>query len=93
MTTKETREAEDVVRKIYPLLAGRAHEVIGLVLADLLATWLASIRMGDPELLRQAREEMLELHCKAVWELIPFNEKEIDDRLARLPVELRGESS
>jgi hypothetical protein len=55
---------------IRPIMAGHGPLVQGLVLADLLAYWLA----GHPE---EARKGVLKLHLEAVEDLVEFNAREI----------------
>jgi hypothetical protein len=57
----------DLVRQISPILHGHQPQVIGAVLADLTAMWLA----GHPNYLR---EEILEQNTGLVRELIEPNE-------------------
>ena len=68
---KLAEEVLAVTERIAPLLAGRAPEVQGAVLADLLATWLAG-HQGEGA--ADLREELIRLHIEAVRELIPVNE-------------------
>jgi hypothetical protein len=59
-----------------PLFAGKPSPVQGAALADLLAMWLAGhFDANDPEseATEQIRETMLELHLRAVRDLIPVN--------------------
>jgi hypothetical protein len=55
---------------IRPILAGHEPHIQGIVLADLLAYWLA----GHPE---ETREGILKLHLEAVEDLVEFNVREI----------------
>lgn len=64
----EVDEVSELSRQIYPLFAGREPEVVGAVLADLLAILLVGFRD------KKAREELLEIHIKAVRNLIVVNE-------------------
>lgn len=63
-------EADALVDRISPLLAGQSAELQGAVLADLIAIWLAGHRIeggrveGD-----RMREELLALHVAHVREL------------------------
>jgi hypothetical protein len=62
-----TYEAMELTDQIVSLLAGRSSGVQGAVLAELLATWLASYP-------KDTREELLARHVGAVRELISINE-------------------
>lgn len=82
------REVEALSNKISPLLAGRPAELVGAVLADLLATWLASHVLADPTsdtegainqvATNQMREQLIDLHLRAVRSLIPINERKYE---------------
>jgi hypothetical protein len=62
--------AHTIVEQIKPLLAGRPPGVQGLVLADLLAIWLAGHQVvGDQDATRTLRDELLAAHCLMVREL------------------------
>lgn len=72
--TAETREVAAAVERIKPHLAGRAPEVQGAILADLLAIWLAGHQVaGDSEATRKLRGAMLAMHLMAVEQLVPIN--------------------
>lgn len=74
LTAEECEDAQRVVQKIRPLMAGRHPAVQGAVLADLLAFWLAAHFMdGDAKGTALLREELLTHHCGAVWELVRVN--------------------
>jgi hypothetical protein len=81
----DAREATRLVKAIMPLLKGRASEVQGAALADLLAIWLAGhINADDPENSDAVREVILEFHLEAVRSLIPVNFKQyVEPRLKR----------
>lgn len=65
------------------MFAGVTPEIVGAVLADLLATLLAGhIVDGDPKATRQLRKEMLQFHIAQVRQLIPINERAILEREA-----------
>jgi hypothetical protein len=69
-------EVMALVEAVRPLFKGKAPEVQGAALADLLAMWLAGhFDANDPEsaATEQIRETMLELHLRAVRDLIPVN--------------------
>jgi hypothetical protein len=77
---------EALLGDIWPLLAGRAPEVAGEALANLLAIWLAS-HFGPPGF----REALLTMHISMVCELIPDAEQMILERLREQAK--KGESS
>jgi hypothetical protein len=72
--SKQTTEAREMVARMRPLLkpilAGHDPSVQSIVLADLLATWIAGHHPG-------LRATMLAAHDDLVRDLIPHNEKEI----------------
>jgi hypothetical protein len=75
-TTARMAEVIALVDKIRPVLAGRAPEVQGAVLADLLAMWLAGHHTaGDEDATRRLRADLLAHHCAAVRALTGVNAK------------------
>lgn len=77
LSESDLSDADEVmamVKAIRPLLAGRAAEVQGACLADLLAMWLAGhVLVGDPAASEAYREKVIALHLDAVRRLIPIN--------------------
>ena len=72
--SKQAYEVMELVRAIRPLLSGRAAEVQGATLADLLAMWLAGhVNANDPEDSDRIREQALQMHIEAVKGLIDIN--------------------
>ena len=67
-------DAEALVERIRPLLAGKPPPLQGAVLADLLAIWLAG---HDASL----RDELLKAHIESVRALIAPNVALINERL------------
>ena len=65
-----------IVAKIAPLLDGYPLELQAVVLADLMAIYLS----GIPE---NAREGLLELHCKTVRSLVKEYEKMMRDEVVK----------
>jgi len=65
--TANPEHVDALVDEIKPILAGHAPNLVGAVLADLLAIFMAGLH---PAL----REEILEMHIKSVRGLIPINE-------------------
>jgi hypothetical protein len=65
-----------LVRAVTPHFRGKAPEVQGAALADLLATWLAGhVVPGSEADTEASREAVLQLHLDAVRRLIPLNFK------------------
>jgi hypothetical protein len=63
--------ANALEERIGQVLAGAEPDVQGAALAGCLAIWLMSHRViGDPDAAAVMRRELLELHIKAVRELI-----------------------
>jgi hypothetical protein len=68
-------ELNELVALIRPILAGRAPGVQGGVCAALLARFLAGhVVAGDREATAVMRDELIELHVKAVRSLVPLYE-------------------
>jgi hypothetical protein len=72
-----------LVEHIRPFLAGQKPEVVGGVLADLLAMLLAGHFAETEADTAKLREELLRLHFEAVRELIGPNERMILERTRR----------
>jgi hypothetical protein len=80
---KDVRVALELMERVRPMFAGINPEIVGAVLADLLATLLAGhIVDGDPKATRQLRKELLQFHILQVRRLIPINEQQILEREA-----------
>jgi hypothetical protein len=74
--TPRIREIAAVVERIKPILMGRPPEIIGGILADLLAIWLAGHHVeGDEDATRTMRADLLAIHCGAVRNLVTVNAK------------------
>lgn len=71
---------DDLVARICPLLSGHPPEIIGAVLADLLAMLLAG---HQGPCVDEFREEILRLHINAVRDLIKPNEQMILERVRK----------
>jgi hypothetical protein len=72
--SKQAYEVMELVKAICPLLSGRAAEVQGATLADLLAMWLAGhVNANDPEDSDRIREQALQMHIAGVRALIKLN--------------------
>jgi hypothetical protein len=71
---------EELVARIKPILAGHPPAIQSMVLAELLAIWLAGHRDldGDAEDLARFRKILLGGIVKLVLKLVPVCEKEID---------------
>ena len=70
------RHTRRIVAQIAPLLDGYPLNLQGVVLADLMAIYL----YGIPE---NAREGLLELHCKTVRSLVKEYEKMLCDEVVK----------
>ncbi len=62
--------ADAVMLRIQPLLAGHGPDLQGAVITDLVAIWIAGHRCSDPAEEQLVHEELLELHCKHVREMV-----------------------
>jgi hypothetical protein len=63
-----------LVDRIRALLADHPPEVQGIVLADLLAIWLAGHYIpDDSNATREERDDLLANHCAMVRKLVPVN--------------------
>ena len=83
----EAKQVYELSNTLAKHLIGRSVEVQGAALADLLAIWLAGhVNIDDPDHSDDIREAMLEIHIKAVRELIPINyQDKVKPHLARFP--------
>lgn len=80
----DREEAAKILDACSQALAGHSSELQGAALADLLSMWLAGHRVwNDPKATFKLREELLNLHIKAVVQLLPANEAIINERYAR----------
>ncbi len=70
---------------IRPLLADQPPELVGVVLADLTAAWLAIHKLDDTEKTAKWREILLEKHLQAIRAMIPGKEKDLASRATRAP--------
>lgn len=71
-------EVMETVAKISPYLSGRHPDVVGAILADLVAMWLAGHQPRDGKTKDQAlwaRKELLTEWVGLAEKLIPVNEK------------------
>jgi hypothetical protein len=74
------KQALKLANRMKSMLAGRAPELVGATLAELLSTMLAGYFVyaadGKPDIIetQRLRETLLTEHIKAVRELIPVNE-------------------
>lgn len=65
------------VEHIKPHLAGQRPEIVGAVLADLVAIFLAShVVLGNPEETAKVREDELAILLGLVRQLLPLNAKQ-----------------
>jgi len=73
----KNREAWALARRVAPLFDGRPPEVVGLALADLTATLLASHFGENGAETAKLRQDLLDLHVRTVRSLIPVNEERV----------------
>jgi hypothetical protein len=59
------------------LLHGLEPAVVGAILADLTATWLAGFQGEEID---RVREQLLKFHVKHIRDLIPVNERLVAER-------------
>jgi hypothetical protein len=59
-----SKESDEIVEAIRPLLAGKLPAVQGLVVAELVAIWIA----GHAE---EFREQILEMELQTIRDLVP----------------------
>jgi hypothetical protein len=72
LTPKESLTIKTRVLGIEAMLAGLEPQIVGAILADITATWLAGFQgQGAAEM----REGLLQMHINYVRELIPVNEQ------------------
>jgi hypothetical protein len=68
------RNHDELTRKIMPHLAGQDPELVGGVLADLLAIFLAGhVVVGSKPETDKLREDVLAIHLEAVRQLVTIN--------------------
>lgn len=68
---RKADQAVEIINRILPLLHGQDPQVVGAVLADLTAMWVAGhVSPGNPEETKQVREAMLTRHIVGVMSLI-----------------------
>lgn len=81
-----TQEVEALSGEISPLLHGRAPDIVGAVLADLTAMWLAGhVVQGDPEAAENLREQLLLMHVRTIERLTIVYARLIGADLAAQP--------
>ena len=71
MTDKEARTIEETVASIKPLLAGKAPNVQGVILADLTALWMSGhiVAPFNDDKQRKVWRQLLNMHATKVMEL------------------------
>ena len=67
-----------IVDRIKPILAGESPGVQGAVVADLAAIWIAGHRDESRAEGDAMREELLEMHCRHVRELLAMYLEGVD---------------
>ena len=65
---------DNLALKIGGLLAGQPSGIVGIVLADVVATWISGHCYSNPEAQEKLRDDLLALHITTVRRLIPLNE-------------------
>jgi len=65
-----TAQADALLERIAPILAGQPAELQGAVVADLAAIWIAGHRDESRAEGDAMREELLEMHVRHVRELV-----------------------
>jgi len=79
-----TNDSDPIVEQIRPLLAGKPPDLVGMVLADLLAQLLAGfVSPDDADRATKVRDDILHWHTITVRELVKVyddfrNRKEAD---------------
>lgn len=69
--SREVRDVAALVDRVRPILAGKPSPLIGGVLADLVATWIAGhVMSGDVEKTGRLHANLLEHHTQMVRGLI-----------------------
>jgi len=63
-------QADRLLERIAPILAGQLAELQGAVVADLAAIWIAGHRNGSRAEGDAMREELIEMHTRHVRELV-----------------------
>lgn len=77
-------EVHELIQACGALLAGHSPHVVGAVVADLTATYLAGhLDLASKENTHRLRAKLLEMHTTAVIKLIPVNEKLILGEMKR----------
>jgi hypothetical protein len=85
VTPHEAEQVDRLVLRLVKELAGREPQMQGLILADLLATWLAGhIVKGRPAATEALRMDLLRHHVETVRRLIPIASQRIHGAHQRL---------
>ena len=72
-------QADALLDRIKPILAGQSAEVQGAVIADLAAIWIAGHRIeGDRAEGDRMREDLLAMHAEHVRELVEMYLEGVD---------------
>ena len=80
-----------IVKQISPLLAGQDPKLVGAVLADLTAMWIAGhVSPGNPGETEQVRLRLLALHIAGVGSLIGVNAEQSGAALVAAKAAGRG---
>lgn len=86
----ETQGVFHLVDQIRPLLGGQPPVVVGAVLADLLALYLAGHVADTPANTKAVRDATLKIHLRAVKALVPLNEDMLRERMERAQDEAKA---
>lgn len=76
-TAAMQREADEIVERIRPLLAGRHPAVQGVALSELVATFIAG------HVIPSYREHITDLHFRTVAEMLPALIEDIERKRRR----------
>ena len=91
LTRADLEAVNQLTASVSELLAAQPAAVVGCVLADLTATWIAGhVAEGDQAETDQARLTLLRLQIGMIVRLIPANAERIGTKLAAMPAEGRA---
>jgi hypothetical protein len=76
---EQARDVGKLVHVIRPILAGKDPNIVGAILADLTAIWIAGHRAASKEETDRLRDELLTMHIKAIELLIRSNAREMEE--------------
>jgi len=70
---EQARAVSALVNAVAPILASKDPSIVGAILADLTATWIAGHRAATKEETDRMRDELLTMHIEAIEALIALN--------------------